>query len=210
MRKFTIIILLLSNFFVFSPVVPAQNADIDLLKRVHYAAPGLKPVSVFLSETAVPINLAVPVAIGSYGLINQDNDLIKDAIFIAMASGINLGMTEMLKRSIQRQRPGYAYPDDITMYKLKTDYAMPSGHTSGCFATATALSLKYPEWYVVVPAYVWATSVGLSRMHLGMHYPTDVLAGAALGAGSAYLSYKLNEWIWNNYDIKGFKIIRKE
>lgn len=209
MRKFTIFILLLSNFYLFNHEVSAQNADIDLLKRVHHAKPGLKPVSVFLSETAIPINLAVPVAIGSYGLINQNKDIIKDAVGIALASGINLGMTEILKRSIQRERPGYTYSGEITMYKLKTDYAMPSGHTSGCFATATALSLKYPEWYVVVPAYVWATSVGLSRMHLGMHYPTDVLAGAALGAGSAYLSYKLNEWIWNNYDIKGFKIVRK-
>jgi membrane-associated phospholipid phosphatase len=209
MRKFTIFILLLSNLFVFKGGMSAQNADIEFLKRVHQAAPGLKPISVFLSESAIPLNLAVPVAIGSYGLINQDKDLIKDAICIAMASGINLGMTEILKRSIQRVRPGYTYPSEITMYKLKTDYAMPSGHTSGCFATATVLSLKYPEWYVVVPAYVWATSVGLSRMHLGMHYPSDVLAGAALGAGSAYLSYKLNEWIWNNYDIKGFKIVRK-
>lgn len=209
MRKFTIFILLLSNLFVFKGGMSAQNTDIELLKRVHQAAPGLKPISVFLSESAIPLNLAVPVAIGSYGLINQDKDLIKDAICIAMASGINLGMTEILKRSIQRVRPGYTYPSEITMYKLKTDYAMPSGHTSGCFATATVLSLKYPEWYVVVPAYVWATSVGLSRMHLGMHYPSDVLAGAALGAGSAYLSYKLNEWIWNNYDIKGFKIVRK-
>lgn len=209
MRKFTIFILLLSNIFIFNHKSLAQHADIDLLKKINQGAPGLKPVSVFLSETAIPLNLAVPVAIGGYGLINQDKDLLKDAFYIAFASGVNLGMTEILKRSIQRERPGTAYPDDITMYKLKTDYAMPSGHTSGCFATATALSLKYPEWYVVVPAYAWAVSVGLSRMHLGMHYPTDVLAGAALGAGSAYLSYKLNEWIWNNYDIKGFKVIRK-
>ena len=86
---------------------------------------------------------------------------------------------------------------------------MPSGHTSGAFATATALSLKYPEWYVIVPSYLWASSVGLSRMHLGLHYPTDVLAGAVLGAGSAYLTYKVNEWLWDNYDIKGWRIIKK-
>ena len=46
-------------------------------------------------------------------------------------------------------------------------------------------------------------------MHLGLHYPTDVLAGAVLGAGSAYLTYKVNEWLWDNYDIKGWRIIKK-
>ncbi|MDD2284262.1 MAG: phosphatase PAP2 family protein [Paludibacter sp.] len=209
MRKFTIFILLLSNFFVFSHLVSAQNADVDLLRQVNHAVPRLKPVSVFLSETAIPLNLAVPVAIGSYGLINSNKDFIKDACYIALASAINLGMTVILKESIRRERPGETYPEYITMYKKAIDFAMPSGHTSTCFATATALSLKYPEWYIIVPAYAWATSVGLSRMHLGMHYPTDVLAGAALGAGSAYLSYKLNEWIWNNYDIRGWRIIRK-
>jgi membrane-associated phospholipid phosphatase len=36
--------------------------------------------------------------------------------------------------------------------------------------------------------------VGYSRLNLGVHYPTDVLAGAVLGVGSAYLTYKANEW----------------
>jgi undecaprenyl-diphosphatase len=46
---------------------------------------------------------------------------------------------------------------------------------------------------VVVPAYAWAAGVGYSRMYLGQHYPTDVLAGAAIGIGSAYLSNWLNK-----------------
>ena len=209
MRKFTIFILLISNFFAFSTMTFAQHADIDMLKRINNTAPGLRPVSIFITETAVPISLAIPFGMGTYSLISQDKDLFKDAFYIAFASGVNLGITEVLKRTIRRDRPATTYPGELYIYELRTDYAMPSGHTSGAFATATALSLKYPEWYVIVPAYVWASSVGLSRMHLGLHYPTDVLAGAALGAGSAYLTYKVNEWLWDNYDIKGWKIIKK-
>lgn len=209
MRKFTIFILLISNFFVFTSRLSAQNADIELLKKVNQVAPGLRPVSIFITETANPISLAIPIGMGAYSLISKDKDLFKDAFYVAFSSGVNLGMTELLKRSIRRERPATTYPGELYVYEIRTDYAMPSGHTSGAFATATALSLKYPEWYVIVPAYVWASSVGLSRMHLGLHYPTDVLAGAALGAGSAFITYKINEWLWDNYDIKGWRIVKK-
>lgn len=209
MHKFTIFILLISNFFVLTSGLSAQNADIGLLKKINQTAPGLRPVSIFITETANPISLAIPIGMGAYSLISKDKDLFKDAFYIAFSSGVNLGMTELLKRSISRERPAITYPGELYVYEIRTDYAMPSGHTSGAFATATALSLKYPEWYVIVPSYLWASSVGLSRMHLGLHYPTDVLAGAALGAGSAFITYKINEWLWDNYDIKGWRIVKK-
>jgi undecaprenyl-diphosphatase len=57
------------------------------------------------------------------------------------------------------------------------------------------MSIQNKRWYVVVPAYTWATAIGYSRMYLGQHYPTDVLAGAITGAGSAWLSHKANNWI---------------
>jgi membrane-associated phospholipid phosphatase len=72
---------------------------------------------------------------------------------------------------------------------------MPSAHTSSAFATATSLSLAFPKWYVVVPSFVWASSVGYSRMHLGVHYPSDVLVGALVGSGSAFLTQKANQWL---------------
>jgi len=81
------------------------------------------------------------------------------------------------------------------MYEDVSSLSFPSGHTSEAFSTATALSLKYPEWYIIAPAYLWAGSVGYSRMNLGVHYPTDVLAGALLGTGTAFLTLKVNEWL---------------
>jgi membrane-associated phospholipid phosphatase len=73
--------------------------------------------------------------------------------------------------------------------------SFPSGHTSDAFATATSLSIAFPKWYVIAPSFLWACSVGYSRMDLGVHYPSDVMAGAIIGAGSAYLCYKANRWI---------------
>ncbi len=99
-----------------------------------------------------------------------------------------------LKYSFKRERPFKTYPD-LEKEASGGGYSFPSGHTSDAFATATALSIAFPKWYVIAPSFVWAGAVGYSRMDLGVHYPSDVLAGAIVGSGSAYLTYKLNKWI---------------
>lgn len=209
MRKVTLFILFLSIVTPLFNPVRSQNTDINTLRSINASLPGLKPVSRFLTESAVPVSLAIPILIGGYSIIDQDKELFKDAFYIAFASGVNLGLTLSLKELIARPRPYDSYPGMLDVYEIQDDFSMPSGHTSGAFATATALSIKYPRWYVIVPSFLWAGSVGFSRMHLGVHYPTDVLAGAALGAGSAWLSWKVNEWLWDRYDIKGLKIIKR-
>ena len=81
-------------------------------------------------------------------------------------------------------------------------FSFPSGHTATAFALATSLCVKYPKWYVIAPSALWACSVGVSRMNEGVHYPSDVLAGAAIGAGCAvvniYVNRWLNKWLFGN------------
>ena len=88
------------------------------------------------------------------------------------------------------------YPDIFKKAKAGSP-SFPSGHTSSAFATATSLSLAYPEWYVIVPSFAYAGTVAYSRMHLGVHYPSDVAAGALIGAGCAYLTFKVNKALLN-------------
>jgi undecaprenyl-diphosphatase len=101
-----------------------------------------------------------------------------------------------MKYSINRTRPFITYPD-IMKKSGAASPSFPSGHTSGAFATATSVSLAYPKWYVIVPMFSWAGAVGYSRMDLGVHYPSDVLAGALVGAGSAWLTYYVNKKLIN-------------
>jgi undecaprenyl-diphosphatase len=110
--------------------------------------------------------------------------------------------TEGLKIIINRERPYIRYPMDIHPYDHKeTAQSFPSAHTSLAFATATSLSLECKKWYIVVPAFIWATGVGYSRLYEGEHYPSDVLAGAVTGAGSAWLSRWLNKKIFFKQQI---------
>jgi undecaprenyl-diphosphatase len=125
------------------------------------------------------------------GFIKNDKQLQYKGWQAAGALAIDVVVTAGFKYTINRERPAEKYPDEIFPYSNETDPSFPSSHTSVAFATATTLTLEFKKWYVAVPAYLWAAGVGYSRLYLGEHYPTDVIGGAVVGAGSAVLS----QWI---------------
>jgi undecaprenyl-diphosphatase len=150
-----------------------------------------------ISNTTGITSFMVPATVLAAGLIKNDNATIKKGFYIAESIFASELITYGLKYSVKRQRPfeENKFITSATGTVVRTP-SFPSGHTSDAFSTATALTIAYPKWYVAVPAYLWAGSVGFSRMYLGVHYPTDVLAGAVVGAGSAWLMYKANKWLF--------------
>jgi len=200
MRKFTTFILLWSTLSIFSTQISAQNADIQILRSIN-ANTSTIGFSKIMSNTVTEVSFGVPVIMGAVALIENDDNLLKNALYIGVSIGVGGVITQGLKYSINRPRPSVTYGDIIAYESLK-DLSLPSGHTSLAFSAATALCLKYPKWYVIVPSSLWACSVGYSRMNLGMHYPSDVLAGAIVGAGSAYVTYLVNDWFWKKYQNK--------
>ena len=56
-------------------------------------------------------------------------------------------------------------------------------------------SITYPKWYVIAPSALWACGVGYARINQGVHYPSDVLTGAVIGPGCAFLNIYVNRWL---------------
>jgi len=189
------LVLLFSCLLIGNVHTTAQNIDIELLRHINTSRElPTDPYMQFLSDSHYVVCLGVPLSMGVTGIFERNEDLCVKAVEIGMASAINLGLSHAIKISTNRPRPFEKY-SDILKKSAGGSSSFPSGHTSSAFATATSLSLNIPKWYVIVPAYTWAASVGYSRMYLGVHYPSDVLAGALLGSASAWLTYKLNHWL---------------
>ncbi len=126
------------------------------------------------------------------------------ALELTLTQAGTLGTTYLLKRLIRRPRPYAALSDiDARDRAHQRDdvfdaYSFPSGHTSSAFAVATSLSLSYREWYVVAPSITWATLMGTARVWHGVHYPSDVLIGAGIGAGTAFAVYLLTPRVFDD------------
>lgn len=167
----------------------SQNAGIRILEHINIDRnKKLDPLFIGITNSASPISLAVPIMLYSESLIKKDSTCFRKAAFITGSLIISSVITTGLKYSIDRLRPYETYPQ-IEKLTSGGSPSFPSGHTSMAFSTATSLSLSFPKWYVIGPSFLWAGAVGYSRMHLGVHYPGDVLAGALVGAGSAFLCH---------------------
>ena len=77
-----------------------------------------------------------------------------------------------------RERP-FAGKELELLVETPQDFSFPSGHTSSSFAAATALSSHGRSWGI--PAYILAVLIAFSRLYLYVHFPSDVIAGAAVG-----------------------------
>lgn len=196
------LLMLLILIFPLGKMAQAQNMDINALKAINLHRPrSLDNTFLTITNTTKPIAVAIPVVLLAGGLLKKNKSMEYNAIQMAGAMAVTTVLTEGLKYTVRRPRPYVTYPF-IQHLTTESDPSFPSGHTSIVFADATALSLNYPRWYIIAPAFLWATAVGYSRLDLGVHYPSDVLAGALIGSGSAYLSFKVQQWLCKKHKIK--------
>ncbi|MEI7735493.1 MAG: phosphatase PAP2 family protein [Ferruginibacter sp.] len=174
----------------------SQNFDINLLKPINKNETNFKSKYLELNASSVsPLSAGIPAGIAIAGFISHNKQLQKDALYMGGAFIVSSIITQTTKRIVNRQRPFETYAFIVKRDDESGGLSFPSGHTSAAFCTATSVALRYRKWYFVVPSYVFAFSTGWARMYQGVHYPTDVLAGAVVGAGSAWLGWKAQKWM---------------
>jgi undecaprenyl-diphosphatase len=114
---------------------------------------------------------------------------IRPAIVMALTGALGVAIYTMLKRVFVRERPFITHASiDLKAAPLDR-YSFPSGHTLHAVSFAWQASVHFPELgWVLIPL---AGLIAGSRVVLGLHYPSDVLAGATIGAALAELGTSL-------------------
>ena len=101
----------------------------------------------------------------------------------ALAFPLERLLYHLLKQSMKRDRPCEGIVDVQFRVRPPDQFSFPSGHTASAFLMMTLLTNFFPV--LRIPTLLWASTVGIARVYLGVHYPTDVLAGAILGIFTA-------------------------
>jgi undecaprenyl-diphosphatase len=105
-----------------------------------------------------------------------------------LSAGLALFLAHFIALAVNRPRPFVADPSGVHVFtRHAADPGFPSDHATAAFAIAVAILLRDRRWGLVALAFACVLAVG--RVALGVHYPSDVLAGAALGAICALALY---------------------
>jgi undecaprenyl-diphosphatase len=135
----------------------------------------------------------------------------------ALSAGLALTLAKLLSDAIARQRPFVDHPHTAHLFiKHAADYGFPSDHASGAFAIAVALLLRHRRAGLLALAMAVAISIG--RVMVGVHYPSDVAAGAVLGTLCALVFWHprvrgplaaLADWLGALYERVAAALLRR-
>jgi undecaprenyl-diphosphatase len=126
-----------------------------------------------------------------------------------ISAGVALAIGKVISELVDRSRPFVVDSHGVHLFAPHAaDPGFPSDHATGAFAVATAIFLRHRGWGTV--ALVAAAILSIGRVALGVHFPSDVLAGALLGAGVAALLWEvrplrrridaLSDWLGGHWD----------
>ena len=93
---------------------------------------------------------------------------------------LDVSLYLLIKNSFKRNRPCVSIENYQSWITPSDQFSFPSGHTAGAFVFAYLIASFYP--FFALPAYMGAAMIGVSRVLLGVHYPSDIIAGALLGS----------------------------
>ena len=174
------LLLLIAGLIIAPGFSRADSLDSRWYHQIHdrWHSSALDPVMKDATRAGdATVGIAACLAVETFGK-KREKDSSKLAVVALGGSSL---VTEALKGMVNRPRPDGNQSG-------RWDSSFPSGHATGAFALATVTAARYRK--LAVPAYLGATIIGLSRIYLGRHYPSDVATGAAIGMASGILVIK--------------------
>lgn len=142
-------------------------------------------------------------ALGEVGLIWLASSIVllipkktrKTGFTALLAIGVGALLTNVvIKNIVARPRP-YTYVEWNLIIDEPSEWSFPSGHTTAAIAFATAITLRHKKaWWVYVPAALMA----FTRLYLFVHFPTDILGGAAVGVIGGFTANYLTKLIFKD------------
>lgn len=146
---------------------------------------------IFITDTAYVAAILTAFGILLFSLVKKINALKQKALQMGAALLLNTAIINILKYSINRQRP---FVNDALIEKLSGggSPSFPSGHTADAFLMAMSLTLLFGYKKVLLFfVWIWAFTVAYTRIALGVHYPSDVLASILIGIINALIVHKI-------------------
>ena len=160
------------------------ESNIVLFVQEKFRFDWLNPVMKFI--TSLGDKGVLPIAVIIFFLI------FKKTRKVGITAGLSLVLEGILinfviKKLVGRPRP-YEVNEAIEyIIKRLSDYSYPSGHTGCMFAVASVIFLMMPK-KASIPAMVIASLVGISRLYVGVHYPTDIIGGFLVGMFTGFVA----------------------
>lgn len=155
--------------------------------RFEFLDPIMKFITSLGDEGIVPIVLCILLMI------------FKKTRKVGITAGTSLALEAVLinlliKKIVARTRPYIVNEAIEYITKRPGDHSFPSGHTGCMFAVASVLFYMLPK-KVGIPAMVVASLVGISRLYVGVHYPTDIIGGFIIGMFTGFIAKLIVEKI---------------
>ena len=176
---FNFLFLLFSHFFQ-----GLKEIDLHILEAInHNRIESLDHFFIFITNIATVTTYSASVILLVYALLKKKFLLQRKSwlVFISLIS--TSVVIDSLKHIVNRTRPFIIYPSIHNLVNVSSA-SFPSGHTGEVFVLATAITLlfKKQKWFILV-VWIWAFLVTYTRLVLGVHYPSDVLASMIIGTG---------------------------